>query len=382
MKPVLLGLLIAIYVAAPAARGAGQQEVDVTATDGIKLRATYYDPGKLGPGVILFQQCTRERKIWEPMATALSGLGVHVLVVTPRGTQDSQGAQWDYDGSLEHALDYWRKNWSGDAESAYQWLIARPAVNQDNIVTMGAGCGAFLALLNAERHYPAVRSAVFFSDFVDDSTRRFLENSTRLAIFSAVSEQDPMSLSSAKEIHSLSKNAANRFLTYPEQAHGFRLIENHPELETTVFDWIKAQLLGAPSDPRVNEILRIHAADRAAHLRGDASDMAARIAPEVIAVNEGKITRETRAQHVKHLEDYFHRVQHSAWEDVEPPIVHVSPDGTTAWAIFHVHSAYTETKPDDTKEAGGFKGTWMSTYEKIDGRWQMTAVITSREEEK
>jgi len=130
------------------------------------------------------------------------------------------------------------------------------------------------------------------------------------------------------------------------------------------------------------EILQIHEKDRAAHLRGDAADIAERIAAEVVVVDDGKIARQTREQQRKHFEGYFRRVQHSAWEDVEAPIVHVSEDGATAWAIFHVHSAYVETKPDGGKEAGGFKGAWMSTYEKMDGRWQMTAVVTTREAEK
>lgn len=139
-----------------------------------------------------------------------------------------------------------------------------------------------------------------------------------------------------------------------------------------------------PTDPSQaeTEILQIHAADRAAHLRGDAADIAPRIAQEIVVVDEGKIIRDTRAQHVKHLEEYFNRVQNSSWEDTEPPVIHVSRDGTMAWAIFHVHSAYLAAKPDGTKEAGGFKGAWMSAYEKIDGKWQMTAVTTTREVQK
>jgi len=239
----IFALLLVLTLSLPhlAAQDSMRRSVTVTAADGIHLAGDFYSSGKPGQGLLIFHQCSRDRVIWERIVTALARSGRHVLVLNPRGIGDSQGAQWDYDGNLNHALDYWRKNWSADAESAYQWLIAQPGVQQDNVVAAGAGCGAFLALLTAERHYPAVRSTVLFSDFDDDSTRRFLASAPRLAILSAVSEQDPMSFTAAKEIHQISHNAANRLLTYPEQAHGFRLMENHPELESTLIEWLEAR---------------------------------------------------------------------------------------------------------------------------------------------
>jgi dienelactone hydrolase len=241
MRIAALPLLLILSLPALAAQDSTRRGVMVTATDGIHLGGDFYAAGKSGPGVLIFHQCSRDRLIWERFAASLAASGRHVLVLNPRGIGDSQGEQWDYDGSLDHALDYWRRNWSADAESAYQWLISQPGVEKDNVVTAGAGCGAFLALLTAQRHYPTVRTAVFFSDFVDEATRKFLASAPQLAILSAVSEQDPMSFASAKEIHQLSHNAANRLLTYPEQAHGFRLMENHPELAPTAIKWLAAQ---------------------------------------------------------------------------------------------------------------------------------------------
>lgn len=234
----LIGLRLPHLVAVRSTR----HSVTVTAADGVHLAGNYYSLGKPGPGVLLFHQCSRERAIWDHIATTLALSGRNVLVLNPRGIGDSQGAQWDYDGSLDHALDYWRRNRSGDAESAYQWLVSQPDVKQDSVVAMGAGCGAFLALLTAERHYPLVRTVVFFSDFDDDVTRQFLRNSPLLSILSAVSEQDPMSFTAAKEIHALSNNPANRLLSFPEKAHGFGLLEKHPELESTVIEWLEARL--------------------------------------------------------------------------------------------------------------------------------------------
>ena len=38
--------------------------VTLTATDGAKLKATYYAAGKPGPGIVLLHQCNRDRQSW------------------------------------------------------------------------------------------------------------------------------------------------------------------------------------------------------------------------------------------------------------------------------------------------------------------------------
>ena len=70
-----------------------------------------------------------------------------------------------------------------------------------------------------------------------------MKSSAGLSILSAVSEQDPMSLAAAKEIHALGRNPENRLMTFAEQAHGFALLEKSPELETVVIDWLKSHLV-------------------------------------------------------------------------------------------------------------------------------------------
>jgi len=221
-----------------------RRAIKVTARDGVHLAGDYYTHGNPGPGVLLFHQCTRDRAIWSDLATTLANSGNQVLVVNPRGVGDSEGKPWDYDGVPDHALAYWRSHWSDDAEAAYQWLKSRRDVEREKVVAMGAGCGSFLAMLTAERHYPVVRDAVFFSDFDDPQSRQFLEKSPRLAILSMVSERDPMSFTAAKEIQRVSNNPASRLLTYPEHAHGYELVERHPELMSVVVKWVNAQLAG------------------------------------------------------------------------------------------------------------------------------------------
>ena len=171
----LLGLLAFASCRSCAQTNPAKRDVDIVAHDGIKLRATYYAGRNRGPAVLLFHQCSRSRAIWNPLAAKLTAAGLRVLIVDPRGIEDSQGEQWDYDGNLEHALQYWRKNWSEDAEAAYQWLIAQPDVDSLKVGVAGGGCGAFLALLTVQRHYPTTRTVILLSDFDDEATKDFCE---------------------------------------------------------------------------------------------------------------------------------------------------------------------------------------------------------------
>jgi predicted alpha/beta hydrolase len=66
--------------------------VDLTAPDGTTLNATYFAARKPGPGVMLFRQCNRDRKMCEELATA-SREGLNVLTSDFRSYEDSGGTE-------------------------------------------------------------------------------------------------------------------------------------------------------------------------------------------------------------------------------------------------------------------------------------------------
>ena len=68
------------------------KDLDLTAPDGTKLRATYYAAAKPGPGVLLLHMCNTTRKSWEPVAKELSHSGINALTVDNRGFGESGDA--------------------------------------------------------------------------------------------------------------------------------------------------------------------------------------------------------------------------------------------------------------------------------------------------
>lgn len=67
---------------------------------------------------------------------------------------------------------------------------------------------------------------------------------------------------------------------------------------------------------------------------------------------------------------YFQGAEFTAWDDLEPPIVHVSPDGQMGWMIVRMKIAMNRADASGRKTTESTVMAWMSTYEKHDGKWQ------------
>jgi alpha-beta hydrolase superfamily lysophospholipase len=65
--------------------------VELKASDGVALKATYFSAGKQGPGVVLFHQANRTRTSWEGLARQLATAGINTLAVDGRGHGESDG---------------------------------------------------------------------------------------------------------------------------------------------------------------------------------------------------------------------------------------------------------------------------------------------------
>src|SRR5579864_4210512 len=85
-----LGAIIAATVVS-AQQPPAPQVVDLTASDGVHLKATYFAAAQPGPGILLLHQCNRQRKVWDDLARQLAAAGIHVLTLDYRGYGESGG---------------------------------------------------------------------------------------------------------------------------------------------------------------------------------------------------------------------------------------------------------------------------------------------------
>src|SRR5262249_52436948 len=139
------------------------RDIDITAADGAKLRATYYPAaGKQAsggsPAVMLLHMCNTDRKSWTPVAEQLSATGISALTMDYRGFGDSGGPKEDT-LSQEEVQRVRTDVWPRDIDAAYAWLLSQPGVNKTRIGAGGGSCGVNNAVRLASRH-AEVRSLV------------------------------------------------------------------------------------------------------------------------------------------------------------------------------------------------------------------------------
>lgn len=220
---------------------------DLTAPDGIILKATYFAAAKPGPGVLLLHQCNQDRKSWGVLAEDLAASGINVLTFDLRGFGESGGTRDDKLTPEEHRKIV-TETWPGDIDTAFQYLVSQPGVTRDRIGAGGASCGVNNAIQLARRH-PQVKALVLLSGGTDRSGRLFLQSSKALPVFTSAADDDVFGrLSETMQwLYSVSSNPASRFAHYANGGHGAEMFGAHKELPDTITAWFGSTLMNKPA---------------------------------------------------------------------------------------------------------------------------------------
>lgn len=236
----LLLLLFAINSLASAA-----ERVDLTASDGTKLKATFFSAGKPGPGVLLLHQCNRQRKVWDGLAQELAASGINVLTLDLRGFGESGGKPADK-ATPQEAQEAQRR-WPGDIDLAYQYLISQPGVDSNRIGAGGASCGVNNSVQTARRH-PQVKSLVLLSGNTDLNGRNFLRNDKNAPVFFAYADDDefPQSIMAIQWMYSITADPGKKLVSYSTGGHGSDIFAKHPDLPKQIVDWYVTTLIKTP----------------------------------------------------------------------------------------------------------------------------------------
>jgi len=218
--------------------------VDLTAKDGVHLKATYFAAAKPGPGVILLHQCNQQRKNWDDLAGRLAAAGINVLTLDYRGYGDSQGPR-ALELSNEDRTKMITEQWPGDIDTAFQYLSSQAGVVKEVMGAGGASCGVNQSIQLARRH-AEVKSLVLLSGNTDGNGRKFLRGSGTLPIFLSAADDDDGAVELMQWIYSASPNPANQFIHYSTGGHGTVMFGEHQELPGMVVDWFVTTLIKTP----------------------------------------------------------------------------------------------------------------------------------------
>ena len=148
--------------------------------------------------------------------------------------------------------------------------------------------------------------------------------------------------------------------------------------------FVPARLLAAPSRADWStleareEVLARHAIEREAHMERNVDLLLSLFADDFVMIDGGEVQRPTRAESRERFGTYFRTVKFRKWDDLAPPSIRVSRDGTLASVI--VRKEVVLVLADAPAEAKGERAVfaWMETWEKRDGRWMLVALCSTR----
>jgi dienelactone hydrolase len=244
--PLLLVVSLLILGAA-AQQAPAARVIDLKASDGTLLKATYFAAAKSGPGVLLLHQCNRQRKVWDDLAGQLAAEGISVLTFDLRGFGESGGTPFDKltpqeQGQME------AEKYPGDVDIAFQYLVSQPGVTKDVIGVGGASCGVNNSIQAARRHPAVVKSLVLLSGGSDLAGRQFLRQQSQLPALFAVADDDEFraTVEIMPWLFSVASNPGKKFVHYAKGGHGADMFAVHPELRNAIVDWYVTTLIKTP----------------------------------------------------------------------------------------------------------------------------------------
>jgi pimeloyl-ACP methyl ester carboxylesterase len=236
--------------------------VDLKASDGTHLKASYFAALKPGPGVLLLHQANRERRVWDELAARLAAAGINTLTLDMRGH-----------GESDQPTDAERKRqsggWPGDIDTAFEYLLTQPGVRRDVIGLGGAGAlGVGSAVQAARRHPAEVKALALLSGETVQDGLQFMRDAPQLpGLFVAADDDEyPPTVEAMELLYITSSSASKKWVHYPavkeapwiwyETAdiskvpptggHGTDLFKVHPELPAIIVNWFITTLIETP----------------------------------------------------------------------------------------------------------------------------------------
>jgi dienelactone hydrolase len=260
----------------PNSRRAQAQEsasrvVDLKASDGTLLKASYFAAAKPGPGVLLLHQGNRQRKVWDDLAAQLAAAGINTLTLDLRGFGESGGTPHDKLTPKEFSRIQ-KQVWPGDIDTALQYLVSQPGVNKDVIGLGGAGVkGVDNSVLTASRHSAQVKSLVLLSGETFVTGLQFLRQASQLPALFVVADEDeyPPTVEAMELLYITSSSPGKKLVHYAGQeppwngdedvyeapvpaGHGTDLFKVHPELPGIIVDWYVTTLIKTPGQASID----------------------------------------------------------------------------------------------------------------------------------
>jgi hypothetical protein len=116
-------------------------------------------------------------------------------------------------------------------------------------------------------------------------------------------------------------------------------------------------------------ILHLYEASRRGHLEGDPARLLAQYGPRWDDLRGGTVVARTLDEELVRIASQLAGTRYLAWDDVTPPRIEVSSDGTMAWLLGEVRARAIQTQPDGSEREIAYRCAWLQVYARHDGQW-------------
>lgn len=128
------------------------------------------------------------------------------------------------------------------------------------------------------------------------------------------------------------------------------------------------------------ELLRMHEEQKTAHLTYNAELMVGDSPKRPITVQRGNVTKRTRAEDLARFKAYFGSFKFLEWEDIAPPVIRISKDGTMATKIVQKRVRGISKDKDGKEVTEHVVYAWLEVLEKIDGKWRLVTIASTEKD--
>lgn len=206
-------------------------DVDILGGGGLILRGSYYPASaQPAPAVLMLHMYGRNRHDWADLATRMQAEGFTCLTIDLRGHGQTAGDE-DWEMARQDVLLAW------------EWLTARPEVDQSRTGAVGASIGANLSLwLGAEQ--PGLAALALLSpgyEYFRVEIEGLIERYGQRPVFLAASDEDGYSAETVRALAAAASGPVDAVM-YTAAGHGTQMLASEPDLADRLLAFFEAHL--------------------------------------------------------------------------------------------------------------------------------------------
>lgn len=128
------------------------------------------------------------------------------------------------------------------------------------------------------------------------------------------------------------------------------------------------------------ELLRLHEQQKTAHLSYNADLFVEMFADSLTQLQRGEVSTRTREENRARFRSYFSTFKFKEWENIKPPAIRVSKDGSMAVITVQkrVRGTYKNDIGNEVDQHVIY--AWLEVWEKIGGKWKLITIASTEKD--